>query len=111
MKVDRLFLNGNQKNELNREIPISWDTTLQRLYPLGVVMFERALGGMPQQPSDVSIEEFRGRQERVLSRLSHTDILIIASPGRKRDLMTYITHLGHRVTCCIYVAGKTLNQS
>ena len=83
MKVGRLFLNGNQKNELNREIPISRDTTLQRLYPLGVVMFERALGGMPQQPSDVSIEEFRGRQERVLSRLSHTDILIIASPQEK----------------------------
>ena len=46
-------------------------------------MFERALEGMPQQPSDVSIEEFRSRQERVLSRLSHSDILIIASPQEK----------------------------
>ena len=40
-------------------------------------MFDRALAGIPHQPSTISIEEFRDRQERVLSRLSHSDILIL----------------------------------
>ena len=83
MKVAQLFLNGNPKTKLNSEIPIPYNTTLQRLYLLGVIMFDRALEGMPQQPSDISIEEFRSRQERVLSRLSHSDILIVASPQEK----------------------------
>jgi len=46
-------------------------------------MFDRALEGIPHQPSSISIEEFRDRQERVLSRLSHSDFLIIASPKEK----------------------------
>ena len=83
MREVQLFLNGNQKNEFNRKIPISYNTTLQRLYLLGVMMFDRALAGIPHQPSTISIEEFRDRQERVLSRLSHSDILIIASPEEK----------------------------
>ena len=42
----------------------------------------RCLRGMPQQPSEFSIEEFRERQKEFY-RVSHSDILIIASPQEK----------------------------
>ena len=47
------------------------------------MMFDHALAGIPAKPPGISTQEYRDRQSRVLSRLSHSDILIVASPQEK----------------------------
>lgn len=47
------------------------------------MMFDHALAGIPAKPPGISTQEYRDRQSRVLSRLSHSDILIVASSQEK----------------------------
>lgn len=46
-------------------------------------MFESAFAELPQLPEPITLDEYRSRQHRILSRLSSNDILIIASSTEK----------------------------